>query len=446
MKAITELSLFNGCEGASMAMSELNIPVKKMYASEVDKFATKAAQLLFPNTIHLGDVTKWRTWGIDWNIDKLDAGSPCQGFSGAGKHGGTKAVITGESGRKIEIVISSLVEYEFTRKLKLSGVSVEYLSCSYLFWEFVAILEHIKSVNPDVKFMLENVMMTQNNKDMISRAVGVEPVMINAALVTAQNRKRNYWTNWEVSQPEDKGILLKDIIEGGTIDGESVIISQRARGYNKGGEKALDGKTPTLSSCSWQKNNKLQFRSCELRDTPPAESAICHHVATATDINANESNKRIYADTGKSPTLTTCTGGHREPKVLVFLKGLEKGRRLHDGKSFSRNFREGSRVYSTEGKAATLTAKSKGGEGGYSGLYAESSQAKYRKLTPRECMRLQGFPTWVIDKLLETEIVNGKEKPVISNSQLYKMTGNGWAIPVITHILQCLLDTGWMQD
>lgn len=516
MKAITEMSLFNGCEGASMALSELNIPVKKMYASEVDKFATKAAKLLFPNTIHLGDVTKWREWDIDWSeIDKLDAGSPCQGFSAAGKKGGTKAVIIGESGRNVEMIITSLVEYEFTRKLKLSGVSVEYLSCSYLFWEFVAILEHIKSVNPDVKFMLENVMMTKNNLDMISKAVGVEPVMINAALVTAQNRKRNYWTNWHVSQPEDKGILLKDIIEKPPTE-NATIMSDAFADRQKGRKCLVDepkDKGASLCAMEYLKNgrqgdyiqcdeqgNQAVFRPCELRENKKPltfiewgikykqdefgycvdsadlkdlqekymlggrekiggsfevdyeydsylhnflygkGSPLCHHVANTTDIKANESNKRVYADTGKAPTLTTMGGGHREPKVLV---GRVVGRKINPETGKRDDYNPDLKIVQRlearpDEKSGCITTVQKDN-------VLITDHPKYRKLTPRECMRLQGFPTWCIDKLHETEIVNGKEKPVISNSQKYKMTGNGWAIPVITHILQDLLKTGWMQ-
>jgi site-specific DNA-cytosine methylase len=148
-------------------------------------------------------------------------------------------------------------------------------------------------------------------------------------------------------------------------------------------------------------------------------------------------------------------GGHQEPKVLVRPASIV-GRRINekgvrDDYNKSVPITQCLQVKHNADKTGCITTVQKDNvlstekPGRYIGAYGDNPP-KYRKLTPRACMRLQGFPTWVIDKLLETEIVNGKEKPVISNSQLYKMTGNGWAIPVITHILQCLLDTGWMQD
>jgi len=224
-----------------------------------------------------------------------------------------------------------------------------------------------------------------------------------------------------------------------------------------------NGKSPTLTA-----GNSEQY--IETHDTPK-------QVGIAVDIKGHDQIKRVYSPDGKSSTLTTCGGGHREPKVITggafrgraydtegkrmdkdgksvankttqmlelrkdaksnaittvgkdslvvsqgleFSHGLENGRRLEDGKNLSRNYSEGSRVYKTSGKAATLTAQSKGGKGGHTGLYGD--EVYWRKLTPLECMRLQ---TVQDDYLMP-----------VSNTQKYKMLGNGWTIEVIAHIFK----------
>ena len=124
---------------------------------------------------------------------------------------------------------------------------------------------------------------------------------------------------------------------------------------------------------------------------------------------------------GKTNSLTTVQKDNVVvSQELEFSHGLEEGRRIEDGKNFSRNYSEGSRIYKTSGKAAALTAQSKGGKGGHTGLYGDD--VYWRKLTPLECMRLQTVPD---DYLMP-----------VSNTQIYKMLGNGWTIEVIAHILQ----------
>ena len=128
----------------------------------------------FPNDVQLGDVTKWREWDIDWSsIDLLIGGSPCQGFSFAGKQAGTKANLNG-----VEILVTDRETY-----LKLKEEGANFLSQSHLFWEYVLILDHIKKHNPNVKFLLENVRMKKELLDMISKALGVKDVVINSSLV-----------------------------------------------------------------------------------------------------------------------------------------------------------------------------------------------------------------------------------------------------------------------
>lgn len=221
-----------------------------------------------------------------------------------------------------------------------------------------------------------------------------------------------------LAQPEDRGILLKDIIEGGAIDREFVDRDKSYcidANYHKGGNPKSYFESSRRQLVFPDKETCESLRPCELRDIPPAESALCHHVATATDIKANEANKRIYADTGKSPTVTTMGGGHREPKVLV-KSAAERGRDFEVRK---------------DEKANCLLSE------GHQSRWLAKEGVKYRKLTPRECMRLQGFTEEIISKLLNAGI---------SNSQLYKMTGNSFTLPVIIHNLQCLLDIGWMSE
>lgn len=178
-RGLNVLSLFDGISAGQIALERAGVPVENYYASEVDKHAINVTNENWPNTIQLGDVTDWKTWDIDWkSIDLLIGGSPCQGFSFAGKQ----------------------LAFNDPR--------------SKLFFEYVNILNHIKEANPRVKFLLENVKMKKEFTDVIDRYLGVEAININSSLLSAQNRVRLYWTNIEgVVQPSDKGIKLVDILE-----------------------------------------------------------------------------------------------------------------------------------------------------------------------------------------------------------------------------------------
>ena len=369
-KGINVLSLFDGMSCGQIALDQLDIKVDNYYASEIDKWAMQVAKKNYPNTKHLGDVTELKGSDLP-KIDLLMGGSPCQGFSFAGKQ----------------------LNFDDPR--------------SALFFEFVRLLEETKPKY----FLLENVRMKKEFQDIISEHLGVKPIMINSALVSAQNRVRLYWTNIpNIEQPEDKGIVLKDILEDFY---ENPVIDQLPRGANKGGITASSlkkGKTPSLTPSSWQHNNHL----CELKEFNP--DSECHHVATATDINGHDCIKRVYADSGKSPTLNACTGGNREPKVLC---GAWRGRYIKDGK---RQDHKGSVAGKTEqrleirqdGKTNTLTTVQKDN--------VVVIPPTYRKLTPLECERLQTVP----DNYTSS----------VSNSQRYKMLGNGWTVEVIKHIFK----------
>jgi site-specific DNA-cytosine methylase len=180
------LSLFDGISAGQLALIQANKTIDQYYASEVDKYAIQLTQRNFPNTIQLGDVNNWREWDIPWaEIDLVMGGSPCQGFSFAGKQ----------------------LNFDDPR--------------SALFFVFVDICHHVADHNPKMRFLLENVRMKKESQDIISGYMGVEPIPINSSLVSAQNRYRLYWTNIpNVTQPEDQGILLRDIIESGLVNEE----------------------------------------------------------------------------------------------------------------------------------------------------------------------------------------------------------------------------------
>lgn len=176
--SINVLSLFDGISAGQLALQRAGINVKNYYASEIDKYAIQVTQKNFSNTIQLGDITKWKEWDIPWDeIDLVIGGSPCQGFSFAGKQ----------------------LNFNDER--------------SKLFFVFVDICHKVIDVNPKMKFLLENVRMKKEYQNIITEYMGVKPVAINSSLVSAQNRYRLYWTNIpNITQPDDKNIILKDIL------------------------------------------------------------------------------------------------------------------------------------------------------------------------------------------------------------------------------------------
>jgi len=429
------LSLFDGMSCGQIALDQLDINVDNYYAAEIDKWAMQVAKKNYPNMKHLGDVTELKGDDLP-KIDLLIGGSPCQGFSFAGKQ----------------------LNFDDPR--------------SALFFEFVRLLKETKPTY----FLLENVRMKQEYQDIISEHLGVKPIMINSALLSAQNRVRLYWTNIpNVIQPEDKGVVLKDIIDGGT--GGNVRSGQPQaypRDYKKLGLKRVermefraDEKSNTVISNSSKNQIITQpkvLRPCELKEFNP--NSTCHHVATATDIKGNESIKRVYADSGKSPTITTMGGGHREPKVLcgrivgrkinpetgkrddynpdikavqrleprldekcgtlttvqkdnvlIIKEATKKGyTEIQDGDCFDATFPTSKtrRGRNMKDKSNCLTAAN------YE--YMRYEHPTYRKLTPLECERLQTVPD--------------DYTACVSNTQRYKMLGNGWTVDVIKHIFK----------
>lgn len=170
-EGINVLSLFDGMSCGQIALERSEIKVSNYFASEIDKYAIQVTMSNYPNTIQLGDITKVK--GSDFpKIDLLFGGSPCQGFSFAGKG----------------------LNFEDPR--------------SKLFFEFVRL---VKECKPRF-FLLENVKMKKEYQDIISEYLGAQPITINSALVSAQNRERLYWTNIpNITQPQDKGLLLSNV-------------------------------------------------------------------------------------------------------------------------------------------------------------------------------------------------------------------------------------------
>jgi len=188
-KITNVLSLFDGMSCGRLALDRVGIEYDNYFASEIDKHAIKVAMKNYPDTIQLGDVTNIKADGLP-QIDLLIGGSPCQGFSFAGKQ----------------------LNFDDPR--------------SKLFFEFVRLLEETKPKY----FLLENVVMKKEYEQVISEYLGVEPVMINSSLLSAQNRKRLYWANFEITQPTDKGINLIDILETDDLINPS---ATRGRRLNK---------------------------------------------------------------------------------------------------------------------------------------------------------------------------------------------------------------------
>lgn len=209
------LSLFDGMSCGQIALNRANIKYDNYFASEIDKHAIKVTQHNYPNTIQLGDVTQIKASDLP-KIDLMIGGSPCQGFSFSGKQ----------------------LNFQDPR--------------SKLFFEFVRLIEECKPTY----FLLENVVMKQEYQDVITKYLRVEPIKINSSLVSAQNRIRLYWANFPITQPEDRGIKLIDILEDDEMIGPSAIRGRRlnkatilGRRLNEKGHREDYNKDIPISQC-----------------------------------------------------------------------------------------------------------------------------------------------------------------------------------------------------
>ena len=179
-KGITVLSLFDGMSCGQIALKKIGVKVAKYYASELDVHAIKESNANWPNMIHLGDVTKWKEWDVDWaSIDLIMGCSPCQGFSMAGKQ----------------------LAFDDPR--------------SALFFTYMDIVNHCLDFNGNAHFFLENVVMKQEFLDVINECMGISPVNINASLIAPISRNRNYWATWDFKAPKKINSCIGDIWSGG---------------------------------------------------------------------------------------------------------------------------------------------------------------------------------------------------------------------------------------
>jgi len=341
------LSLFDGMSCGRIALERCGYKIDRYFASEIDKYAIKVAASNYPDTIHLGDVRDviWPETFEGEKIDLLLGGSPCQGFSFAGNQ----------------------LNFDDPR--------------SRLFWEFVRILKEAKPRY----FLLENVRMKKQSQDVISEAVGVQPIAINSNLVSAQNRYRLYWTNIPfLMMPADKGINLKDILEGGFVDRDKSLCVTST--YYKGGR---------LKDYFEKNKRQLVF----------SDDGMCH-VGDA-DLKGHSYVRRVYHSDGKAPSLCAASGGNLEPKVLC---GAFRGRYNNDGTTSQRL------ELQHDGRTNSLTTVQK------DNVAVDIDNLSWRSLTPVECERLQTVPDNYTNH--------------VSKTQRYKMLGNGWTVDVICHILK----------
>ncbi|HAS2540339.1 TPA: DNA cytosine methyltransferase [Vibrio cholerae] len=293
------LSLFDGRACCRIALERAGIQVGNYYASEIDKNAIKVAQANWPDNIQLGDVTKWQEWGIDWaSIDLVTGGFPCQAWSIAGKQLGDKD----ERGM--------------------------------LFWTMLDIMKRVREYNPKAHFLIENVKMKKEFEEYIThhteQSLGeVHKILINSALVSAQNRNRYYWTSFPSTQPEDKGVVLAEILENGGVDQDkSYCIDAN---YFKGGN---------LKSYFEKHRRQLVF---------------CGAMRGRYIVNGKRQDPRIF------------TAGLTKQRIEV----------RYDGKTNALTTvqKDNNVVYGANGNS-----------------YYDLNEIKYRKLTPTECERLQTVP------------------------------------------------------
>lgn len=372
------LSLFDGISCARVALERAGIPVEKYYASEVDKYAMQISAKNYPDIIQVGSVV-----GLDCsqfkNIGLLIGGSPCQDLSIAKKN-----------------------------RKGLEG------DRSVLFWEFVRVLKEVKPKY----FILENVnSMPKESRALITETLEVEPIMIDAALVSAQRRKRLFWTNIpNVQQPEERGILLRDILE----DGDGVALTESRTEEAK-----------RLRSEHMKKTGK-DFSPRRAKELTPREDGKANTITTGT-------TKEMLVMKEKSNTI--CTGGRgsgvgdRHDWESVYQYRRTYWRETKGGKvpTLTANMGTGGNNVPYVPKPVALRNRGEGKKPEYNGTEKANAittvqtdsmidMPPIRKLTPIECERLQSLP----DHYTEG----------VSNTQRYKALGNAFNVEVVAHILK----------
>jgi len=394
------LSLFDGMSCGQQALERAGIKVDNYFASEIDKYAIQVTMANYPNTKQLGSVVNVNADDLPI-IDLLIGGSPCQSFSFAGKRKGMST--------KDEQEILTLEHY-----LELKAEGFQFEGQSYLFWEFMRLLNETKPKY----FLLENVEMGEKWEKVLSKAIGVNGIHINSALVSGQNRKRIYWTNIGmqpkglfgdlesiIEQPQDKGILLKDVLEN-EINDKYFLSNKMIEGFEK--HKIRHDEKGT--GFSWKPTEGDKKASC-LR----ANAALA---PTDNIVMVNDSINCKYGFYTCSNFIenfcNTCEDGDNyeinELKNINVLGGDFR----HD---------EGFR-WRQSGKSGTLATKG-ATENSLSGIPLAKINSTIRRLTPIECERLQ--------------TVKDNYTNFVSDSQRYKMLGNGWTVDVIAHIFKYII-------
>ena len=443
------LSLFNGMGCIWIALDRTGIQVNKRYSSEIEKYPNKANDLLYPDTIQLGDVRNVDVSKLE-PIYLLAGGSPCQSFSFAGKRKGMAT--------KCEIEILSLEYY-----LELKEQNFEFEGQSYLFWEYIRILTDIRKYNPDVKFLLENVIMGSKWQKVITRAIGINPININSSLVSAQNRNRLYWTNiyteqdglfgdlkCMIPQPKDKGILLKDILESDVLD--KYFLSEKALKFVISEERLKKKYTQNANE------NEKYLPHLARNKTNWCGDFVVHNTMPRSSKTGKVETGPLSRNDGKTYCLDTGNTNAIEIQCVAMrgrnpdnpksrIAGLPTEQQLEprkDGKTncltsvqkdnliFTKNYVQ----WDISGKGYKSQQDRAHYDDGKSGCIPSSrtenktnvliKNKTIRRLTPRECGRLQTVPEEKLEILINSEI---------SDTQLYKMFGNGWTIDVIAYIL-----------
>lgn len=367
------LSLFDGMSCGRITLSELGIPVEKYYASEVDKFAIKATMQNFPDTIQLGDVRELEVSRLD-KIDLIIGGSPCTNLSMSGKRKGLST--------KEGMEVLDLQTY-----LELKENGFEFEGQSYLFWEYIRIYHELIKRGDNPKFFLENVEMGKKWESVFNETMGRKGIHINSALVSAQNRRRIYWTDIhdDIPQPEDRGILLRDILEE-EVD-EKYFLSDKMI-------ECLKGRVKT------EKFSPVQFSPIKFPYEQKARTINTRLFKMGDNDN--------YIQVGNND-------GSTQPCVIIATPNIADI--TIPNKYIKKNIR------SIDDKAHTLLATSHKGAMANGMTLVDNGNFRIRRLTPTECARLQTVPEWYI--------WDG-----ISDTQRYKMLGNGWNIETIKHIFK----------
>lgn len=350
------LSLFDGISCGQVALERANIPVNTYYASEIDKYAIQITQKNYPNTIQLGDVSE-----IDFTqfIDKIDiiiGGSPCQDLSIANNN-----------------------------RKGLDGCR------SGLFWKYV---EAVNTIKPKY-FLLENVAsMSNENRNIISKTLRVEPIFINSNLISAQNRKRLYWTNIpNVTIPKNKNIKLSDILECDQDLSDMLYYIE------------VDDK-------NHRKIKPYPYAGCAFR--------------TRLDETGKYKRLEINKDNEKSNALTTFSTDSMVCEYLTIYEATKKGYfHVKPGECVDLSIinskpRRGRSMINKTNCLMSVDSNFYR----YLGIDENTNLQVIRKFTPIECERLQTLPDNYTN--------------VVSNSKRYKLIGNGWTVDVISHIFKCM--------